>query len=55
MNTVNNVGRSHDHPVDFVDTPIEEIDNILNINVNATAHVTKIVAPLMVQKYVPKL
>ncbi|TCD69400.1 hypothetical protein EIP91_007747 [Steccherinum ochraceum] len=47
---INNVGRSHSHPVDFVDTPVDEMDNILNININATAHVTKIVAPLMVAK-----
>ncbi|THH19326.1 hypothetical protein EUX98_g8799 [Antrodiella citrinella] len=47
---INNVGRSHSHPVDFVDTTTDEMDNILNINVNATAHVTKIVVPLMVAK-----
>ncbi|KAH8103476.1 3-ketoacyl-CoA reductase [Cristinia sonorae] len=47
---INNVGRSHSHPVDFADTPIDEMDNILNINVNATAHVTRIVVPHMIAK-----
>ncbi|KAJ3486372.1 hypothetical protein NLI96_g4279 [Meripilus lineatus] len=47
---INNVGRSHSCPVDFVDTPIDEMDNILNINVNATVHVTRAIVPGMAKR-----
>ena len=49
---VNNVGRSHDIPVDFVDTPDDEMDAIVEINVNATLKVTKMVLPSMLSRYV---
>ena len=49
---VNNVGRSHSFPVDFIETPIDEMDNILNINVNATVHVTRAIVPGMVKRSV---
>ena len=49
---VNNVGRSHSFPVDFVETPVDEMDNILNINVNATVHVTRAIVPGMVKRSV---
>ncbi|KAI0093353.1 hypothetical protein BDY19DRAFT_923366 [Irpex rosettiformis] len=47
---VNNVGRSHAFPVDFVDTTEEEVDNILTINIDATLKVTRAILPGMVQR-----
>ncbi|KAI0081268.1 3-ketoacyl-CoA reductase [Panus rudis PR-1116 ss-1] len=47
---INNVGRSHAYPVDFVDTPEPEMDSILKINVNSVAQVSRIVVPGMVQR-----
>jgi len=47
---INNVGRSHSIPVNFAETPEDEMDNILKINVNATAHVTRAIVPGMVQR-----
>ncbi|TFY82023.1 hypothetical protein EWM64_g1987 [Hericium alpestre] len=47
---VNNVGKSHDMPTDFVDTPADEIHDILAINVNATVRVTEIIVPGMVSR-----
>ncbi|TDL22331.1 3-ketoacyl-CoA reductase [Rickenella mellea] len=39
---VNNVGRSHDMPVAFAATSLDEQEAIININVSATLRVTKI-------------
>ncbi|KAI0812371.1 3-ketoacyl-CoA reductase [Irpex lacteus] len=47
---VNNVGKSHAFPTDFVDTTEEEVDNILTINIDATLKVTRAVLPGMVQR-----
>lgn len=47
---VNNVGKSHDIPVPFAETTLEEMLSISEINVNATLRVTRMVAPIMVQK-----
>ncbi|KAF8515357.1 3-ketoacyl-CoA reductase [Hysterangium stoloniferum] len=47
---VNNVGKSHEMPVDFVDTPDDEIANILQININSTLRVTKIVLPKLIER-----
>lgn len=47
---INNVGRSHDIPVSFLETSAEEIQNIVTININATLKVTQIIAPGMVQR-----
>ncbi|KIY54000.1 3-ketoacyl-CoA reductase [Fistulina hepatica ATCC 64428] len=47
---VNNVGKSHNIPAYLVDTPIDEMTDIVAINVNATLRVTKAVVPLMIQK-----
>ena len=47
---VNNVGRSHDIPVPFVQTPIQEIENIITINNLATLRITQLVAPGMVAR-----
>ena len=47
---VNNVGRSHEMPTDFVETPESEMHDILAINVIATTNVTALVAPGMVSR-----
>jgi 17beta-estradiol 17-dehydrogenase / very-long-chain 3-oxoacyl-CoA reductase len=47
---VNNVGQSHSIPVPFVETPKEEIRDIIAINCLATLKVTQIVAPGMVKR-----
>ena len=47
---INNVGKSHDIPVPFTQTPKQEILDIININCVATLRVTQIVAPGMVQR-----
>jgi 17beta-estradiol 17-dehydrogenase / very-long-chain 3-oxoacyl-CoA reductase len=49
---VNNVGKSHSMPVYFVDTPKDELEDIVSINVNATIKVTYAILPGMVQRYV---
>jgi len=47
---VNNVGKSHAMPAYLVDTPWDEITDIVPINVNATLQVTYSVLPGMVQR-----
>lgn len=47
---INNVGKSHDIPVPFTQTPKQEVLDIININCVATLRVTQIVAPGMVQR-----
>ena len=47
---INNVGSSHALPVLFAETPIQEMDQIIAINCVATLHVTRIIAPGMVQR-----
>ena len=47
---VNNVGQSHSIPVPFIQTPKEEMRDIIAINCIATLRVTQIVAPGMVQR-----
>ncbi|TEB37438.1 3-ketoacyl-CoA reductase, partial [Coprinellus micaceus] len=47
---VNNVGKSHSMPVYFVDTPKDELEDIVSINVNATIKVTYAILPGMVQR-----
>ncbi|KAJ7594608.1 3-ketoacyl-CoA reductase [Mycena floridula] len=47
---VNNVGKSHSMPVYFAETPRDEMNDIVSINVNATLRVTYAVLPGMVQR-----
>lgn len=47
---VNNVGKSHDMPVPFAETTLEEMLSISEINVNATLRVTRMVVPGMVKQ-----
>lgn len=47
---INNVGKSHDIPVPFAETTLEEMLSISEINVNATLRVTRMITPIMVQK-----
>ncbi|PVF92752.1 NAD(P)-binding protein [Serendipita vermifera] len=47
---VNNVGRSHEMPTYFLDTPEEEMKEIVNINVHGTLDITREILPLMVEK-----
>ncbi|KAG6920030.1 hypothetical protein DXG01_010098 [Tephrocybe rancida] len=48
---VNNVGKSHVMPAYLVDTPKDEMTDIVAINVNATLRVTYAILPGMVQRY----
>jgi len=48
---VNNVGKSHAMPAYFIDTPQDEITDIVAINVNATLRVTYAILPGMVKRY----
>jgi len=47
---VNNVGKSHDMPVPFLETEDVEMEDIITINVKGTLKVTKAVAPGMVAR-----
>lgn len=47
---VNNVGQSHDIPVPFHITPVEEMQNIININVMSTLRVTQSLLPNLIQR-----
>ncbi|KZZ95326.1 3-ketoacyl-CoA reductase [Moelleriella libera RCEF 2490] len=47
---INNVGQSHSIPVPFLETPKEELQNIVTINCLGTLKVTQIVAPLLKQR-----
>ncbi|XP_006460874.1 hypothetical protein AGABI2DRAFT_192460 [Agaricus bisporus var. bisporus H97] len=47
---VNNVGKSHAMPAYLVDTPLDEVTDIVTINVKATVQVTYAVLPGMVQR-----
>jgi len=47
---VNNVGKSHDLPVYFHETEQQEIDDILQININSTLRITRIVLPSLLAR-----
>jgi 17beta-estradiol 17-dehydrogenase / very-long-chain 3-oxoacyl-CoA reductase len=47
---VNNVGKSHDIPVSFLETDDAEMEDIITINVKGTLKVTKVIAPGMVSR-----
>lgn len=47
---VNNVGKSHDIPVPFLETAQKEMDDIIAINVIGTLKVTQLVAPGMASR-----
>lgn len=47
---VNNVGRSHAMPVDFIDLDAEEMEGILKVNINANLRVTKSVLPTLLKR-----
>lgn len=47
---VNNVGKSHDIPVPFLETAQKEMDDIITINVTGTLKVTQLVAPGMASR-----
>ena len=47
---INNVGKSHYLPVTFAQTPPDEIDDIITVNVNATLKVTSLVLPGMIKR-----
>ena len=50
VSAVNNVGKSHAMPVYLVDTPLDELKDIVNINVNAALRVTYAILPGMIQR-----
>ncbi|KAL6717201.1 hypothetical protein ACLMJK_005116 [Lecanora helva] len=47
---INNVGASHDIPVPFTQTALQEMDKIITVNCSATLRVTQLVAAGMVQR-----
>ena len=51
---VNNAGRSHDIPVTFEETSVEEMEGIIGLNIGGVVRATKIVLPFMLNdKYSP--
>lgn len=49
---VNNVGKSHEMPVYFHDTELQEMKDIVQINVFGTLRVTQIILPILLARYV---
>ncbi|OAA58341.1 NAD(P)-binding domain protein [Cordyceps fumosorosea ARSEF 2679] len=47
---INNVGQSHSIPVSFLETPRDELQNIVTINCLGTLKVTQVVAPILKQR-----
>ncbi|KAF9650124.1 NAD(P)-binding protein [Thelephora ganbajun] len=47
---VNNVGKSHAHPVYFAESEPSEISDIIAINVDATVRITRMVLPGMIKR-----
>lgn len=46
---INNVGQSHSIPVPFLETPAQEMNDIITINCFGTLKITQLVAPVMVR------
>lgn len=46
---VNNVGRSHSIPVSFLDTPEDELHDIMTINNTVTLKITRVVVPIILE------
>jgi len=47
---INNVGQSHSIPTRFLDTSLDELQNIVTINCLGTLKVTKVVAPILKER-----
>ncbi|KAM3436236.1 hypothetical protein NHJ13734_005176 [Beauveria thailandica] len=47
---INNVGQSHSIPVPFLETPRDELQNIITINCLGTLKVTQVIAPILKQR-----
>ncbi len=47
---INNVGQSHSIPVPFLQTPRDELQNIITVNCLGTLKTTQVVAPILVQR-----
>jgi 17beta-estradiol 17-dehydrogenase / very-long-chain 3-oxoacyl-CoA reductase len=47
---INNVGLSHSIPVPFIETPKQEMNDIIMINCMATLRVTQLITPGMVSR-----
>lgn len=47
---INNVGQSHSMPVSFLETPKEELQNIVTVNCLGTLKVTRVVAPILKER-----
>lgn len=47
---LNNVGQSHSIPVPFLQTPRDELQNIVTINCLGTLKATQVVAPILVRR-----
>ncbi|KAF7555794.1 hypothetical protein G7Z17_g1905 [Cylindrodendrum hubeiense] len=47
---INNVGQSHSMPVSFLETPREELQNIVTINCLGTLKVTQVIAPILKER-----
>jgi len=47
---INNVGQSHSIPVPFLQTPTDEMLNIVNVNCLGTLKTTRVVAPILVER-----
>ncbi|KAK4099715.1 NAD(P)-binding protein [Parathielavia hyrcaniae] len=47
---INNVGQSHSIPVSFLETPRDELQNIVTINCLGTLKTTRVVAPILTKR-----
>lgn len=49
---MNNVGKSHTHPVYFAESEPSELSDIIAVNIGATVRITRMVLPGMVKRCV---